>query len=169
MQAFRIWPLILLAGLSNTLSAQPGSLTGIWKLNVKSSFMGADHPAKDYALTKTIEQKDNVVSIRDTTVNATTANIPLPDSTWTLTLVLDGKEHEIELPSPYPGYPPYSALATGRWEGGTLRIGEIAPGSGVRMIQRLFLSEDSSQLIVTVEQHSTYTDREQRLVFDRKQ
>lgn len=49
------------------------------------------------------------------------------------------------------------------------RIGEIAPGLGIRMIQRLFLSEDSSQLIVTVEQHSTYTDKDQRLVFDRKQ
>jgi hypothetical protein len=54
------------------------------------------------------------------------------------------------------------------WQGCTLEIAQRGSGFAGSGKQRLFLSEDGSQLIILVEQHSTYFDSEQRLVFDKQ-
>ena len=63
--------------------------------------------------------------------------------------------------------PPRTAQVTATWQGGTLALRQITSGLSNYGIERLFLSDDRTQLIVLVERHSTFGDREQRLVFDK--
>ena len=166
---YRVSILILLAGTAGSYAmAQGKDLSGTWNLNVAKSFMGGDHPSSDYRLTRKIEQKNDALSITDVSVHASIVNIPLPDSTTTMDFAADGKEHEIQLPPPFPGMPAMPAKLSAVWQGCTLEIHKLTSGFGGSSKERLFLSEDGSQLIVLVEQHSTYSDSEQRLVFDKQ-
>ena len=147
--------------------AQKADLSGTWKLNVARSLMGGDHPFSEYQLTRKIEQKGDTISITDTSVHNSVVNIPLPDSTTKMEVVADGKEHEVQLPAPFPGRPPANAQVTATWQGRTLELRQITSGLANYAKHRLFLSDDGSQLIDLVEQHSTFGDSEQRLVFDK--
>ena len=147
--------------------SQKANLSGTWKLSVAKSFMGSDHPFPEYQLTRKIEQKSDTVSITDNSVHNSVVNIPLPDSTTRIEVVADGKEHELELPAPFPGRPPAKAQVTASWQGATLELRQITSGLANYAKHRLFLSDDGSQLIDLVEQHSIFGDSEQRLVFDK--
>jgi hypothetical protein len=164
----RICILIMLAGMG-TLAAegQKANLNGRWKLNVAKSFMGGDHPFSDYQLTKKIEQKGDTISMTDTAVHNSIVNIPLPDSTTSMDVAADGKEHEVELPPPFPGRPAQKVMVTASWQGCTLELSEVNSGLANYGKHRLFVSEDGSQLIDLVETHSTFGDSEQRLVFEK--
>ena len=169
MRISRVSILMLLAGIAATsATAQNKDLSGTWNLNVAKSFMGGDHPSSDYRLTRKIEQKDGAISITDSSIHASIVNIPLPDSTTTMEFAADGKEHDIKLPPPFPGMPAMPAKLSAVWQGCTLEIRKLTAGFGGSAKERLFLSEDGLQLIVLVEQHSTYSDSEQRLVFDKQ-
>jgi len=169
MRKNKLAALILLAGFAGSHAlAQNNALNGTWKLNVAKSSMGSDHPLSDYQLTKKIEQKNGLLSITDTSVHATIAGMQLPDSVTTTELVPDGKEHDIKLPSVFPGIPEMTGQASAVWEGCTLEVHQVIAAFGSSTKQRLFLSEDRTQLIVLVEGHSSFMDTEQRLVFERK-
>jgi hypothetical protein len=166
MKIDRIWPLMLLAAIAASPAiGQSKDLSGTWNLNLAKSFMAGDHPPSDYQLTKKIEQKDGMLSITDVSIHAAIMNIPLPDSTTTMAFAIDGKEHAVQLPPPFPGMPPMAAKASAAWQGCTLEIRQTSPGGSAK--QRLFLSDDGSELIILVEGHSIYSDSEQRLVFDK--
>jgi hypothetical protein len=130
--------------------------------------MGSDHPSTDYSLTRKIEQQDGRLTITDSSVHGTMANIPLADSIATMQFAADGKNYEIKVPASFPGIPEMPGKVSAEWQGCTLEFRELIPAFGSSTKERLFLSPDGSQLIALVEQHSTYGDTEQRLVFDRK-
>ena len=94
--------LALAAVASIAAQAQKANLSGSWKLNVPRSSMGGEHPFPDYQVTKKIDQKGDAISITDISVHNSVVNIPLPDSTTTMEVAADGKEHEVELPPPFP-------------------------------------------------------------------
>jgi hypothetical protein len=170
MRIDRLGGLIILLGLAGPLAlAQNEKLTGTWNLNVAKSFMGSDHPTADYRWARKIEQKDGRLSITDITLHATMANIPLADATAIMQFAADGKEYDIKLPASFPGIPEMPGKVSGEWQGCTLEFHQIVPAFGGSTKERLFLSPDGAQLIALVEQHSTYGDTEQRLVFDRKE
>lgn len=161
-----LWILIVL-GAASMAQAQKANLSGTWRLNVQKSFMGGDHPFNNYELTKKIVQSNDTISITDIAVHPNVVNIPLPDSTATLELALDGKEHEVQLPSTFPGSRPPKAQVTAMWQGCTLEFQEFIAGFANYSKQRLYLSEDGAELIDLVEQHANYGDSEQRLVFEK--
>ena len=163
----RLCAVMMLATLTLAAQAQKANFNGTWKLNLARSFMGGDHPFSDYQLTKKIEQKGDAISITDIAVHNSVVNIPLPDSTSTMEVAVDGREHEVQLPPPFPGRPPAKAQVTATWLGCTLELRQVTAGLANYAIHRLFLSEDGSQLIDLVEQHSGYGDSEQRLVFEK--
>jgi hypothetical protein len=169
MNAFRVWTLIALAGMSALpAAAQKANLEGTWKLNLSKSFMGPDHPTSDYQLTKKIALTGEKISITEISVHASTMNIPLPDSTTTMEIPADGKEHDVQVPAGFPGAPPMAVKMAASWQGCTLEVTQRGSGFAGSGTQRLFLTEDGAQLIILVELHSTYFDSEQRLVFDKQ-
>jgi hypothetical protein len=159
---------LMLAGVGSlSASAQKANLNGTWNLNVAKSFMGGDHPFSDYRLTKKIEQTGQKISITDTSVHNSVVNIPLPDSTTTMSLTADGQEHGMQQPGGFPGVPPAQMKVTATWQGCTLELRQITSGLADYAKHRLFVSDNGSQLTDLVEQHSTFGDSEQRLIFDR--
>ena len=172
MTAIRVLTAALFAMTNVQAFAQAGNLNGTWKLNLAKSFLGAEHPAADYQLTKKIEVKDGSASITDTSANATMANIPLPDSKNSLVFAVDGKEHDAQVPVGFPGIPSMPAKISATWEGCTLAIEIRGAGPGAVLVgttkQRLFLSERGSQLIVLIERQATYGDSEQKFIFDKQ-
>ena len=170
MRFDRLGGLILLMGIAGPLAfAQNERLSGTWNLNVAMSFMGSDHPSSEYSFTRTIELKNGLVSITDRSVHATMANIPLADAVTTMEFAADGKEYDIKLPSMFPGIPEMPGKVSALWQGCTLELHQVVAAFGSSSKQRMFLSQDGSQLIALVEQHSTYGDTEQRLVFQKKE
>jgi len=168
MKRIYLWAMVLLAGLAGSHAmAQNNSLSGTWKLDLAKSFMGSDHPSSDYQLTKKIELKKGLLSITDSSVHATMAGIQLPDTVITMELAPDGKEHDIKLPSVFPGIPEMTGKASAVWQGCTLEVHQVIAAFGSSTKQRMFLAEDRTQLIVLVEGHSTFLDTEQRLVFEK--
>ncbi len=164
----RICAAIILAGIVTlAAAAQKANLSGTWQLNVATSYMGGDHPFSDYQLTRKIEQKQDAIAITDVSVHNSVVNIPLPDSTTTMEIATDGKEHEVHLPGMWPGQPPTKEMVTAAWQGGTLELRQVTNGLAIYAKRRLFLSEDGSHLVELVEQHSIYGDLEQRLVYDK--
>jgi len=169
MRMDRLSTLVLLAGLTGSNAmAQDKNFDGTWNLNVAKSFMGTEHPSSNYQLLKKIDLKDGLVSITDSYAHATMVGIPLPDTKTTMEFAADGKEHDIKMPSAFPGIPEVPEKVSAVWQGCTLEIHETIAAFGSSTKQRLFLSADGSQLIVLVEGHSTFMDTEQRLIFDKK-
>jgi hypothetical protein len=169
MSVRKVWTLIVLAGMSAfPATAQKANLEGTWKLSLTKSFMGPDHPSSDYQLTKKITRTDEKISITDIAVHVSMMNIPLPDSTTTMEIAVDGKEHDVQVPGGFPGVPPTPVKVAASWQGCTLEINQRGSGFAGSGKQRLFLSEDGLELIILVERHSTYFDSEQRLIFDKQ-
>ncbi len=73
------------------------------------------------------------------------------------------------MPPGFPGMPPSKAAVTAEWQGGALEVVRVVAGMASYSRLRLFLSDDGAQLIELVEQHSTFGDAEQRLVFEKTQ
>jgi len=131
--------------------------------------MATEHPSSDYQLTRVIEQKDAHVVITDSAVHKQVLNIPVPDATAKLDLVADGKEHEIQVPGFLPFLPPVNEYITAAWQGGTLDVRERKIDGADYSERRFFLSEEGSELIVLIKSRNTYSEVEQRMVFDRQQ
>jgi hypothetical protein len=158
-----------MGALSLGAQAQKANLSGTWKLNVAKSFMGSDHPFREFALTRTIVQTGDAITMTDASVHNSVVNIPLPDATTKIEVAADGKEHETTMPGNFPGLPPSKAMVKAEWQGGTLELVQVVSGLANYSKHRLFVSTDGTQLIDLVEQHSGYGDGEQRLVFEKAQ
>ena len=157
-----------IAALALPACAQKTDLSGTWELNLTKSFMATEHSASDYHLTRVIEQKEGHIVITDSAVNKKILNIPVPDATNKLEIVLDGKEQEIQIPGFLPFLPPVKEHLTAQWQGGTLDLQEREVNGAGYAERRLFLSEDGSELIVLVRRRDTYSEIEQRMVFDKR-
>jgi hypothetical protein len=160
--------LIGIAALALPACAQKTDLSGTWKLNLAKSFMATEHPASNYQLTRVIEQKEGHIVISDSAVNKKILNIPVPDATTRLEIAFDGKEQEIQVPGFLPFLPPVKEYLTAQWQGGTLDLQEREVNGAGYAERRLFLSEDGSELIVLVRRRDTYSEIEQRMVFDKQ-
>jgi hypothetical protein len=158
------------AGMALPAAAQKTDLSGTWKLNLEKSFLAGDHPAKDYEFTKVFLQRAGGIQQTDIARHVSMMNIPMPDSSITTDLVIDGKEHEVMAPAPFPGMPPSKSKVVAEWQGGTLLLTESGQSFGGRslMQRRYFLSEDGSRLYELVEGHNGFGDTAQRLVFDKQ-
>ena len=150
--------------------AQRANFSGIWKLNLEKSFLGNDHRAPDYQLTKTIEQKDDQIKQTDVAVHVSIMNIPLPNSTTTLELATDGKAHDMKGAAFFPGMPAPLMKVSAIWQGNTLYISEVSrpADAASKTYRRFFLSDDGTELNELVEGHTGFGDTEQHLVFDRQ-
>ncbi len=150
--------------------AQKANFSGTWKLNVEKSFLGNEHRADDYQLTKTIEQKGDQIKQTDVALHVSIMNIPLPDSTTTLELATDGKEHDMRGAAFFPGMPTPLMKVSAVWQGDTLSIREISQPAdpATKTYRRYFLSDDGSELNELIEGHTGFGDTEQHLVFDRQ-
>jgi hypothetical protein len=169
MKVWNMWTVLCLVGtISIPAAAQKAGFNGTWKLNLAKSFLAGDHPSTGYELTKVIKQKGGHITMTDVAVHVTMMNIPLPDSTTKLDIEVDGEEHDVQAPPPFPGMPPSTEKVSVVWQGCTLEIRERGPGFVGSSKRRYFLSEDGSELIVLVERHSTFQDAEQRLVFEKQ-
>jgi len=171
MYMLKAWRSMALGALiAVPVMAQKPDFSGTWKLNVATSFLGSDHPAKDYEMTKIFVQRPGMIEQTDIAEHVSMVNIPLPDSKVTTELVADGQEHEATRPAPFPGMQPYKTRTLAEWQGSTLVVTESAQFFGGRAIskRRYFLSDDGLHLIELVEGHSIFNDTEQRLVFDKQ-
>lgn len=164
----RLFFTMMLAALAPiaTLS-QTTNISGAWRLNVSKSFMGMEHPFSNYELTKKIDQTSENISITDSAIHNSNVNIPLPDSTTSIQVSTDGKEHLVHVSSSIRSQPESNVPMTATWQAGTLEIVQNVMGLANMTKHRLFLSGDGSQLIDLVEGHNIYGDSEQRLVFDK--
>jgi hypothetical protein len=159
----------LLIATALPVAAQQVSFSGTWKLNLGTSFMGADHPAPDYELTKVLVQEGRTIRQTDIGKQVSIVNIPLPDSQVSTELIADGEEHDAQAPPFFPGMPSAKLKVTAEWQGNTLFIKECSADTGPPSSaeRRYFLSEDGAHLIELVESHNSFGDSEQRLVFDK--
>jgi hypothetical protein len=150
--------------------AQKANFSGTWKLNVEKSFLGNEHRAADYQLTKTIEQKEDQIKQTDVAVHVSIMNIPLPDSTTTLELATDGKAHDKRGAAVFPGMPTPLIKVSAVWQGNMLYIRESSQpeNAASKTYRRFFLSDDGTELNELVEGHTGFGDTEQHLVFDRQ-
>jgi hypothetical protein len=150
-------------------TAQQVNLSGIWKLDLSSSFMAGDHPAPDYELTKLLVQDGSSIHQTDVAKHVTVMNIPSPDSNVAIQLIADGQEQDAEVPGAFPGMPPAKAKVRAEWQGSTLVVTERDSGNGSAAVttRRYFLSSDSAHLIELVDAHNSFGGTGQRLVFDK--
>ena len=164
----RLYIAIMLTAIAPLLAQSPkANLSGTWKLNVSKSFMGMEHPFSNYELTKKIDQSGENISITDTAIHNSNVNIPLPDSTTSIQVAPDGKEHLVHVSSSNRSQPESNVAMTATWQAGTLELVQNEMGLVNMTRHRLFLSGDGSRLIDLVEGHNVYGDSEQRLVFDK--
>jgi hypothetical protein len=150
--------------------AQSANFSGTWKLNIQKGFLGNEHRTDDYQLTKTIEQKGDQIKQTDVALHVSIMNIPLPDSTTTLELAIDGKEHDMRGAAFFPGIPTPFIKVSAVWQGNTLSIREISQPADAasETYRRFFLSDDGSELNELIEGHTGFGDTEQHLVFERQ-
>ena len=164
----KLYIAIMLGAMAPLLAQSPkANLSGSWRLNVSKSFMGMEHPFSNYELTKKIDQTGENISITDSAIHNSNVNIPLPDSTTSIQVSTDGKEHLVHVSSSIRSQPESNVPMTATWQAGTLEIVQNVMGLANMTKHRLFLSGDGSQLIDLVEGHNIYGDSEQRLVFDK--
>jgi hypothetical protein len=164
----RLFFAIMLVALAQmTARPQTANLSGTWRLNVSKSFMGMEHPFSNYELTKKIDQAGENISITDTAIHNSNVNIPLPDSSTSMQVATDGKEHLVQVSSSNRNQPESNVPMTATWQAGTLELVQNVTGLANMTKHRIFLSGDGSQLIDLVEGHNIYGDSEQRLVFDK--
>ncbi len=159
----------IILAMALPVAAEQVNLSGTWKLNLATSFMAGDHPYPDYEFTKVLIQEGQNIRQTDIGKHVSVVNIPLPDSRVSVDLIADGQEHDAELPGPFPGMPPAKLKVVAEWQGQTLLVTErnASAGSASVATRRYFLSADGAHLIELVEEHNSFGDTEQRLVFDK--
>ncbi len=150
-------------------SARRTVFAGTWRLELKKSHMGSDHPEANYGFTKTFELKGSTIAQKDHEVNIDIVGMALPERDSSAELVTDGQEHTIQVPSFFPGMPPTPMRVTVEWQGDNLVVQEsgqtfIGPVTNSR---RYFLSEDGMELIEIITGRTSFGDSEQKLVFAR--
>jgi hypothetical protein len=173
--ATRLWRLrSLLAGLcicsGAAVSAPPVDLNGTWKLDVSASYLGEEHPFPDYALTRILRMDGSVLHQTEHAIHDNIVNIPLAESTVTTDFTVDGKEHVLKSPNPFPGGPAVERRFVCDWQGNTLVITEsnVSTDEAYYSQWTYFLSADGSQLIEMAVAKNRFGDASQRLVFDRQ-
>ena len=145
------------------------AFAGTWRLDLKKSYMGSDHPDANYGFTKTFELKGSTIAQKDHEVNVDIVGFALPERNSSAELVPDGQEHTIQVPAFFPGMPPTTMHVIVEWQGNNLVVQEsgqtfIGPVSNSR---RYFLSEDGMELIEIITGRTSFGDSEQKLVFAR--
>ena len=150
-------------------TARRVTFAGTWRLDLKKSYMGSDHPDANYGFTKTFELKGSTIVLKDHEVNVDIVGMAIPERNSSAELVPDGQEHTIQIPGFFPGMPPTATRVTVEWQGDNLVVKEsgqtfIGP---VTTSRRYFLSEDGAALIEIITGRTSFGDSEQRLVFGR--
>ena len=140
-----------------------------WRLDLKKSNLGSDHPDVNYGFTKTFELKGSTIVQKDHEVNVDIVGYALPERNSNRELVPDGREQTIQTPGLFPGMPPTSTRVIVEWQGDNLVMSESSESmiGSVKTSRRYYLSEDGTELVERVTSHTTYSDSEQRLVFAR--
>ena len=150
--------------------ARRAAFAGTWRLDLKKSDMGADHPDANYGFTKTFEVKGSTAIIeKDHEINVDVVGFALPERNSSQEFVADGQAHTIQIPSFFPGMPPTPTRVTVEWQGDNLVISETGQSfiGPVSTSHRYYISEDGAELTEFIIGRTTYGDSEQRLVFAR--
>jgi hypothetical protein len=71
-------PITVAISLAVPVAAQPAGFSGTWKLNLPASFMGGDHPAPDYQLTKVLLQEGPAIHQTDIAVHVSVVTFLYP-------------------------------------------------------------------------------------------
>ena len=150
-------------------SARRAAFAGTWRLDLKKSYMGSDHPEANYGFTKTFELKGPAIAQKDHEVNIDIVGMALPERNSTAELVPDGQEHTTMAPSFFPGMPPTAMRVTVEWQGDNLVVQESGQSFMGPVInsRRYFLSEEGTELIEIITGRTSFGDSEQKLVFAR--
>ena len=145
------------------------AFAGTWRLDLKKSYLGQDHPDANYGFTKTFELKGSTIVQKDHEVNVDIVGFALPERNSSQELVPDGQEHTAQMPGFFPGMPPTPMRLTVEWQGDNLVTHESGQSfiGPVTTARRYYLSEDGAELIEVIVGRTTYGDSEQRLVFAR--
>jgi hypothetical protein len=130
--------------------ARRAAFAGRWRLDLKRSSMGADHPESNYAFIKTFELKASTLVEKDHEVNVDIAGFVLPERNSTAELVPDHQEHSVERPGFFPGMPPIRTRVTAEWQGDNLIVSELGQSfiGPMATSRRYFLSEDGAELVI---------------------
>jgi hypothetical protein len=150
-------------------SGRRATFAGEWRLALKKSNMGSDHPGANYGFTKIFQLKGSAIVQTDHEVNVDIVGFALPERNSTEELVPDGLEHTVQRPGFFPDMPPTPTQVTAEWQGDNLVLSESSQSSVGPMTtsRRYFLSDDSAQLIELIVRRTTFGDSERRLVFTR--
>jgi hypothetical protein len=163
-----------LAAVMPAFSQAPGAsrraaFAGTWRLDLKKSYLGSDHPDANYGFTKTFEVKSSSIMQKDHEVNVDIVGFALPERNSSDELIPDGQPHTVQRPGFFPGMPPTPTQVTAMWQGDNLVLSESGQSfiGLVNTSRRYFLSDDGAELTELIVGHTTYGDSEQRLVFTR--
>jgi hypothetical protein len=150
-------------------SGRRATFAGEWRLALKKSNMGSDHPGANYEFTKTFQLKGSAIVQTDHEVNVDVIGFAVPERNSTEELVPDGLEHTVQRPGFFPGTPPKPTQVTAEWQGDNLVLSESSQSlvGPMTTSRRYFLSDDSAQLIELIVRRTSFGDSEQRLVFTR--
>lgn len=145
------------------------AFAGTWRLDLKKSYMGSEHPDANYGFTKTFALKGSTLVQKDHEINVDIVGFALPERNSSEELVPDGREHTVQRPGFFPGMPPTSTEVTVEWQGDNLVLSEsgqsfIGPMTASR---RYFLSDNGAELVELISGRTSFGDSEQRLVFTR--
>jgi hypothetical protein len=145
------------------------AVAGTWRLDLKKSYLGSDHPGPNYSFTKIFEQNGSTIVQKDHEVNVDIVGFALPERNSSQELVPDGQEHTIQIPGFFPGMPPTPTRVSVEWQGDNLILQESGQSfiGPVTTSRRYFLSEDGTELVELIFGRTTYGDSEQKLVFTR--
>jgi len=150
-------------------AARRAAFAGTWRLDLKRSNMGGDHPDPGYAFTKTFELKGSSLVQKDHEVNVDIVGFALPERDSTAELVPDAQEHTAERPGFFPGMPPTPTRVTVEWQGDNLIVSESSQSfiGAMTTSRRYYLSDDGAELVELVVGRTQFGDSEQRLLFTR--
>ncbi len=156
-------------GQTSQTAARRAAFAGTWRLDVKKSSMGSDHPDANYGFTKTFELKGSALVQKDHEVNVDIVGFAMPEKNSSAEIVPDDQEHTIQVPGFFPGMPPTPTRVTAEWQGDNLVLQESGQSfiGPVTTSRRYFLSEDGAELIEIIVGRTSFGDSEQRLVFAR--
>jgi hypothetical protein len=162
--------LVPVAARSQQLAARRAQFAGTWRLDVKQSLMGSDHPSADYALTRIFTLNGTALVKKDHEINIEIVGMEIPERISTTEIVPDGAEHSAQGPGFLPGMPPMTVKITALWQGDNLVINQISAGFGGESLalSRYFLSEDGNLLTEIVLANTGFGDTDQKLVFVRE-
>ncbi len=165
-------PLISAAEIGGITQSPASRMVGAWHLDVEGSDLGADHPANDYRLTRTIGWNGTTLTETDEAANIVIVGYFVPKARTVTELRPDGVEREVTAASAVPMFPTVTMMAKAGWQGDNLYIhayGHSPFGYWTRT-RRLFLSPDGTVLTEFLrEDIRLLEDSEKVLVFRRVQ